>query len=91
MTVIQNLFHLVRRVDELPDGYAFSLPSETDALLLAAEFVALERLCCPFFDFRLEVEREGGEVRLILTGREGVKPFIQAEVGQYVSQIVLAP
>jgi hypothetical protein len=37
-----------------------------------------------FFDFSLEVEREGGAVWLSLTGREGVKPFIMAEIGEHL-------
>src|SRR5215471_8461622 len=45
----------------------------------AAEFITLERLCCPFYDFALESEREGGPVWLTLTGREGVKEFAKIE------------
>jgi hypothetical protein len=41
-----------------------------------------ERLCCPFFGFTLRVEPERGALWLSLTGREGVKPFIRAEIGQ---------
>ena len=69
----------------MPDGYAFRLPNESDVLLKAAEFIALERLCCPFFGFSLEVEPEGGALWLRLTGREGVKPFIHAEIGGHLS------
>ena len=39
----------------------------------AAEFVTYERLCCPFFAFELEVEKENGAMWLKLRGREGVK------------------
>lgn len=35
--------------------------------------------CCPFFDFDLIVEREGGSMWFRLTGREGVKAFIREE------------
>ena len=66
------------------NGYAFQLPNQSELLRLAAEFVTLERLCCPFFGFSIEVEREGGEVCLSLTGREGVKPFIMAEIGEHL-------
>ena len=51
----------------------------------AIEFIALERLCCPFFGFGLGIEREGGAAWLTLTGREGVKPFIMAEIGGHLS------
>lgn len=70
-----------QEIKELPDGYAFRLPSEASTVKDAAEWITYERLCCPFFDFGLEVERNGGAMWLRLTGREGVKPFIRAEFG----------
>jgi len=80
------LFSSAGEIRELPNGYAFRLPNESDVLLKAAEFIALERLCCPFFGFGLEVEPEGGALWLRLVGREGVKPFIQAEIGEHLSE-----
>lgn len=46
----------------------------------AASFITKGRLCCPFFGFSLQLDPEGGAPWLSLTGREGVKPFIQAEI-----------
>jgi len=77
---IEKLFRSVQSKRELPDGYAFELANDSDVLLTAAEFISLERLCCPFFGFSLEIERERGSVWLSLTGRDGVKPFILAEI-----------
>jgi len=82
----RHLFSAVGEVKELSNGYAFRLPDEAEVLIRAAEFIALERLCCPFFDFTLEVGREGGHVWLQLTGREGVKPFIRAEIGEFMNE-----
>ncbi|HZI85629.1 MAG TPA: hypothetical protein VFD48_02265 [Pyrinomonadaceae bacterium] len=84
IATIAKLFRFVVGIRELPKGYSFQLPNETETLLTAAQFVALERLCCPFFDFGLDVEREGGAVWLKLTAREGVKPFIKAEIGDHL-------
>jgi hypothetical protein len=81
VAAIQAVFRAVEEVRELPDGYAFRLANETAVLFEVADFLAKERLCCPFFGFSLEIEPEGGPVWLSLTGREGVKPFIQAEIG----------
>jgi len=81
----RHLFSSVSEIKELSNGYAFHLPDESEMLLKVAEFISLERLCCPFFDFTLEVEREGGDVWLHLTGREGVKPFIRAEIGEFIN------
>ena len=68
-------------IKELPDGYAFRLPPEPSVIKDAAEWITYERLCCPFLDFGLEVERAGGAMWLRLRGREGVKPFIRSEFG----------
>ena len=84
LATINELFHNVGEVRELPNGYSFRLPDGSDVLLKAAEFIALERLCCPFFGFALEVAPEGGSTWLSLTGREGVKPFIRAEIGDHL-------
>jgi hypothetical protein len=81
----RQLFSLVGEIKELSDGYAFRLPVESEVLLKVAEFISLERLCCPFFGFTLEIEREGGDIWLHLTGRDGVKPFIRAEIGEFMS------
>ena len=77
-----RVFRAAEEIKELPDGYAFRLPNESKTLRDAAEFITLERLCCPFLGFALEVESEGGTVWLRLTGREGVKAFIHEEVSE---------
>ena len=84
MATIESLFRSVESVRQLANGYSFQLRNESDVLLTAAQFIALERLCCPFFGFELEIERESGSVWLSLTGREGVKPFIMAEIGDHL-------
>jgi hypothetical protein len=59
----------VEEVQELEDGYAFRYSTDSGGVLLAvAEFVANERLCCPFFEFGITVERAGGPMWLRMTG-----------------------
>ncbi len=59
---------------ELPDGYAFRyLPDDYRAV---ADFIKTERLCCPFFNFTLEVTPENGPLWLRITGRAGVKELL---------------
>lgn len=86
LATANQLFRAVKSIRELPNGYAFQLPNESDVLRMVAEFISLERLCCPFFGFKLEVEQEGGAVWLQLMGREGVKPFIQSEIGEFLGE-----
>jgi hypothetical protein len=68
----------VQEVRELPDGFAFRLPREEWST--AAEFVSLERLCCPFLGFALELEQEAGPLWLRMTGREGAKDILRKEL-----------
>ena len=43
------------------------------------DWVAGEGKCCPFFDFHIDLEREGRLLCLRLTGKEGIKPLIRSE------------
>ncbi len=70
-----------QEVQELPNGYAYRFAAESAMLIKVAEFISSERLCCPFFNFALEVTADGGPMWLRITGREGVKQFMQAELG----------
>jgi hypothetical protein len=69
-----------RSIRELGDGFEFEFPSDPATFQLVSEWAASERLCCPFFDIHLHVEGEGGSLWLRLTGREGVKQFVQADL-----------
>jgi hypothetical protein len=79
--VLQELGSTVEEVREIPDGYAFRHPPEGESVRRIAEFITLERLCCPFLDFTLEVAANRGPVWLHLTGPEGVKELLRAELG----------
>ena len=79
--LIEHLASAKQEVRELPDGYAFRFAPEPAMVKDLAEFIVYERLCCPFFDFELAVEREGGPLWLRLKGRPGVKQFIRSEFG----------
>ena len=56
---------------ELDTGYAFRHSPKAVVLVALAEYVSLERLCCPFFVFAIEVGHGGGDVWLKMTGPEG--------------------
>jgi hypothetical protein len=70
----------VREVRELEDGYAFRHSADASVLLELVEFAALERLCCPFFDFAVEIGRNGGPVWFRITGDKDAKRVLQAQL-----------
>jgi hypothetical protein len=68
----------VRERRELADGYAFRFaPERLDGVM---RFVANERLCCPFLEFGITVSPADGPVWLRLTGPEGTRAFLDAEM-----------
>jgi hypothetical protein len=70
----------VKGMEELPDGYAFTLAREPYMLQLVAEMISFESRCCQFLDFQLDVRRGGASITLRLTGGEGVKEFLREEL-----------
>ncbi len=70
--------HLEKK--ELPDGYAFRFPNDRVLFTGLSELASLERLCCPFLTITLELQRDQGPAWLKLTGEEGVKDFLRAEL-----------
>jgi uncharacterized Fe-S cluster-containing protein len=81
LDLLEELKAKRQEIKEFPDGYAFRYEIASDTIRDAAEFITYERLCCPFFEFGLIVERENGAMWLQLKGREGVKDFIKIEFG----------
>lgn len=77
--VMKQLRTATKEVRGLSDGYGFRFASDIDTMMLVSEFVARERLCCPFFTFEMVVEPEAGPLWLRLKGEEGVKEFIKVE------------
>ena len=73
-----QLFALAQEVRELPDGFAIRFLNEPGRFMAIAEFIENDRLCCPFFNFGVDVEPNGGPLWLRLTGGEGVKEMLQA-------------
>src|SRR6266699_7103795 len=69
------LLKLKKSMRELPDGYGLELPADNTTYQLLTEWAFQERLCCPFFDIDLRLERENGPLWLRLAGRPGTKEF----------------
>jgi hypothetical protein len=80
MTMSTALFGAMLEARELANGYAMRLPDAPDTLAKLADFIALDRKCCPFFHFGVDVEPHGGPIWLKITGADGVKVPLQAEL-----------
>ncbi len=70
----------VQQVKGLEDGYVFCFPSDAEQIITLAEFISLERRCCPFVKFKLEIGSYDEPIWLRLTGGSGVKEFLRTEL-----------
>jgi hypothetical protein len=64
---------------ELANGFELSFDATKLDLAALGEWIALERRCCPFLHFRLDIE-PAGKTTLALTGGSGVKEFLLSEM-----------
>ena len=62
----------------LPEGYGFRF--EVGDLEDVARFVANERKCCPFLTFQVEITAQSGSVWLRMTGPQGTREVLDAEL-----------
>jgi hypothetical protein len=74
-------------VRELPDGYEIQFASDTQTFQDLAEYVEVERRCCPFFDITLRMTPEHGPLWVRFTGRPGTKQFIEADGAGWIKPV----
>jgi hypothetical protein len=67
----------VQETKEIAGGYRYLFPPDGNWIAELAQLISVERECCPFLRFKLEVEPANGPVSLELTGPEGTKDFLK--------------
>ena len=75
-----RLYQSVQDIRETKNGYEFVFPNDSEIITGLAEFISNERQCCPFLDFTLRVSPNVEPISLVLSGPEGTKEFLQAEL-----------
>lgn len=80
--LMKRLRAAVRERQELSDGYTYRLDGKSVSLPEVAEWIHLERLCCPFLTLQLEASGQANDWRLHLRGPAGVKAILDAEFPQ---------
>jgi hypothetical protein len=75
--LVSRLRPAMRDRRELADGYSYSLDSAKITLPEVSEWIAMERLCCPFLIFQLE--GAGPASCLTMRGPDGAKALLQEE------------
>jgi hypothetical protein len=68
-------------ITDLENGLEIAHESDARTVLELAEFTTLERLCCPFLTFNLEIAPNQAGSKLTLTGPDGTATFLRHELG----------
>lgn len=77
--LLEKLRSVVLKTEERSDGFEFQLPSDRAVFLELAEWVGLERVCCPFAAFAIEWRRDD-TLWVRITGGAGAKEVLAAEM-----------
>src|SRR5262245_48263457 len=76
----QAILDFLRRtqvnIRDLPNGYAYSFATTSEALMQVTQLVDLERQCCPFLSFKILVGPGKTPIRLEITGPSEAKTLI---------------
>jgi hypothetical protein len=76
--LIKRLRIAVQDRKELPDGYSYQLDTTKITLPEVAEWITMERLCCPFLGFQIDM-KANGESQLAMRGPDGAKAILREE------------
>jgi hypothetical protein len=77
--VTSQLVKAMQSLREIQNGYEFVFPNESEIITGIAEFIANERLCCPFLEFGLNVKSNEPSISLSLSGPVGTQEFLRVE------------
>jgi hypothetical protein len=75
--LIKRLAEERQEIREELEGYSFRF--RAGYLIDLAEWVVLERLCCPFLEFTINVSPDDGPVWLTLGNGKEIKDFLKQE------------
>lgn len=67
----------IESIEEMDDGYAFTVDGSDEALVGVMDFVRNEHRCCAHAEFELTVTPREEPIRLTMTGPEGTKEMTE--------------
>src|SRR4028118_294223 len=79
-TIASTIVSKAILAEEIENGYQFSFSYSEQMLIELAEFINVERQCCPFINFHLVLSNNSNNIVLLLTGAEGTSEFIKYEL-----------
>ncbi len=79
-TLLPKLVKMSLGVIENEAGFRFHFAKTEENLRIAAQFMFFEGQCCAFIDFDLLVNGKEDQASLDMSGPEGAKDFLRAEL-----------
>ena len=77
----RELLPLAISIDETVAGYDLRFKYTETSFIQAAEYITLERLCCPFLNMALLIEQNDQAFLIRISGEPSIKAFVRAELG----------
>ena len=83
-SVSETVFKQLDSIEASKSGYVINFPDHPGIVALIGTFIEKERRCCPFLNFRLNVETNHQKISLYLNGQNGVKEFLTNELKEFL-------
>src|SRR5260370_34713381 len=74
----RRLFDAVGEHRRLADGFTFRVDGQRFPIVDLAEWIVLERRCCPFFRFQFDLQPGKDSLWISLRGPKGAREIIEA-------------
>jgi len=72
-----EIFSQVTKVEEVNNGYILNFEDKDDILLKLTDYLMIEKECCPFFIFDLNIKPNSNGISLKISGQDGAKEMLK--------------
>lgn len=72
-----EIFSQVIKVEEVNNGYILNFEDKDDILLKLTDYLMIEKECCPFFIFDLNIKPNSNGISLKISGQDGAKEMLK--------------
>jgi len=77
-----EIFSQVKGIDEVDNGYILKFEDKDDILLKLMDYLMIEKECCPFFIFDLNILPNSKGISLKISGQDGAKEMLKPLVDE---------
>lgn len=78
----KEIFSQVQKTEEANDGYVLYFEDKNDILLKLSDYLMIEKECCPFFTFNLNILSNSKGIALKIAGSDDAKSMLKPLVDE---------